>query len=170
MKSQMEHEPSRSYSEEIYNEVKEIKPKKALEIGAAWGLSTLSILLASEECHLTSVDKDSTAKAPSEVKINGLEKRFHFINRDSTSYWKKFPDERFDFIYIDGSHIYEDVLNDAFEAWDRLKEGGTLMFDDIVHKANKTGEYGISMATWQLIVKKNIRQIKTTTRLLLIKK
>ncbi|KAL9011139.1 MAG: hypothetical protein Q9173_003991 [Seirophora scorigena] len=37
---------------------------------------------------------------------------------------------RFDFIYIDASHVAIDVLHDAVVSWQMLEEGGTLVFDD----------------------------------------
>lgn len=38
----------------------------------------------------------------------------------------------FDFAYIDGSHAACDVIEDAVNAWTRLKPGGLLVFDDYV--------------------------------------
>jgi SAM-dependent methyltransferase len=40
------------------------------------------------------------------------------------------PLASFDFAFVDGSHAPADVLRDAVEAWDLLKEGGILAFDD----------------------------------------
>jgi len=37
---------------------------------------------------------------------------------------------KYDFIYIDGSHIARDVLTDACMAWPLLKKGGIMVFDD----------------------------------------
>ncbi|KAL8992807.1 MAG: hypothetical protein Q9169_006822 [Polycauliona sp. 2 TL-2023] len=37
---------------------------------------------------------------------------------------------RFDFIYIDASHVAIDVLHDAVMSWRMLDQGGTLVFDD----------------------------------------
>jgi predicted O-methyltransferase YrrM len=37
---------------------------------------------------------------------------------------------KFDFIYIDGSHIAKDVLTDACMAWPMLKNNGIMVFDD----------------------------------------
>jgi predicted O-methyltransferase YrrM len=37
---------------------------------------------------------------------------------------------KFDFIYIDGSHVAKDVLTDACMAWPLLKKDGILAFDD----------------------------------------
>lgn len=40
------------------------------------------------------------------------------------------PKPKYDFIYIDGSHIARDVLTDACMAWPLLKQGGIMVFDD----------------------------------------
>lgn len=37
---------------------------------------------------------------------------------------------KFDFVYIDGSHIAIDVLSDAVLSWPMLEVGGVLVFDD----------------------------------------
>lgn len=37
---------------------------------------------------------------------------------------------KFDFIYIDGSHIAKDVLEDSILSWRLLKKNGILIFDD----------------------------------------
>jgi predicted O-methyltransferase YrrM len=36
----------------------------------------------------------------------------------------------FDFIYVDGSHVAQDVLTDACMAWPMLTVGGVMCFDD----------------------------------------
>ena len=38
--------------------------------------------------------------------------------------------EQYDFCYVDGSHTARDVLRDAVLAWDILKIGGVMIFDD----------------------------------------
>ncbi len=43
-------------------------------------------------------------------------------------------DNKFDFIYIDGSHNASDVLCDAVMAWPLLQPGGILIFDDVEWK------------------------------------
>jgi predicted O-methyltransferase YrrM len=37
---------------------------------------------------------------------------------------------RFDIIYIDGSHVHDDILVDSLLAWPLLKVGGLMMWDD----------------------------------------
>lgn len=39
-------------------------------------------------------------------------------------------EERYDFIYVDGSHIAKDVLQDIVLAWPLLKQGGIFIMDD----------------------------------------
>ena len=44
---------------------------------------------------------------------------------------RKLPlDNQFDFIYVDGSHIASDVLEDGILAFRLLKQGGIMVFDD----------------------------------------
>ncbi len=38
--------------------------------------------------------------------------------------------EKYDFVYIDGSHIARDVLSDAILSWEVLNIGGLIYFDD----------------------------------------
>lgn len=171
MIKQMEHEPTRSYAQEIHEVVSEHPYKNALEIGCAWGVSTLAILLAGDG-HLTSVDKDEYVKAPAEIEANQLGDRWRFKLMPSADFWR-LNDKTYDLIYVDGSHLYEDVRVDLFGAWDALDKGGILFLDDIVHPANRKTdpktmemEYGVTFATMELIVNKKITQIGTTTRLL----
>ncbi len=78
----------------------------------------------------------------------------------------------FDFIYIDGSHRAPDVLTDAVLAWDLLKEGGILLFDDYGFRAFPDvignphvaidaflqiyrGSYAIMHKGWQLALRRS---------------
>jgi hypothetical protein len=51
---------------------------------------------------------------------------------------KKFEDNSIDFIFIDASHEYEDVVNDLHAWYPKLKEGGTLAGHD----------YYLDQVTW----------------------
>lgn len=42
-------------------------------------------------------------------------------------------EESFDFIYVDGSHMTWDVLQDAAMCWRLVRPGGILVFDDYEH-------------------------------------
>lgn len=80
--------------------------------------------------------------------------------------------EKFDVIYIDGSHRRDDVLADSVMAWRLLALGGTLIWDDLGWKpeweASERPDDGIAMfcamfgscfteihRDWQLIVNKH---------------
>jgi predicted O-methyltransferase YrrM len=39
--------------------------------------------------------------------------------------------EKYDFVYVDGSHWAKDALVDAVVSWELLKVGGIMVFDDV---------------------------------------
>jgi hypothetical protein len=49
---------------------------------------------------------------------------------DSKEFLRSIEEPTFDFIYIDGDHTAEGVLQDAVLAWRLLKAGGIMAFDD----------------------------------------
>ena len=150
MRSQAGHEPSMQYAKDIYKVASKLKDFTALEIGAAWGLSTLAILEAGAK-HLTSVDPNIMAEGQNEAIANGYDITWYQIK--SEVFWKEHT-EKFDLIYIDGSHLYEDVKNDLYEGWEHLNDGGILMADDWQHPKNivvegNQPEYGVSLACFE---------------------
>jgi len=52
------------------------------------------------------------------------------IQEESTEYSKKFPDEYFDFIFVDASHDYSSVIKDIDAWFPKLKRGGIIGGDD----------------------------------------
>jgi predicted O-methyltransferase YrrM len=49
---------------------------------------------------------------------------------DSKEFLRSIEEPTYDFIYIDGDHTAEGVLQDAVLAWRLLKPGGIMAFDD----------------------------------------
>lgn len=156
MRKQRQHKPTMDYAQDIYEIVKELLPPgfTALEVGGAWGVSALAILEAGAR-HLETLDPDPEAKARSEAVANGYGDKHAMNYVRSGQYWKE-NKTKFDLIYIDGSHNYEDVKVDLYEAWQRLNTGGYLMADDWDHPNNvkvnddKTeADYGVSLACWE---------------------
>lgn len=152
MKEQSAHEPSMRYAEDIYWVCKNYVAKgfDALEIGAAWGFSTLAILEAGAGS-LMSVDNNTLAEGANEAKANGYGDKHVWNVCRSEQYWQENPTAKFDVIYVDGSHLYKDVKLDLYEAWKRLNQFGLLMVDDWDHPKNikaenDTSEYGVSLA------------------------
>lgn len=152
MKEQSNHTPSMDYAKDIYKVASTLNNFTALEVGMAWGFSTLAILEAGAK-HLTSVDPNTAAEGKNESEANGYSNHVWTCVR-SDRFWEANLNVSFDLMYIDGSHIYDDVKNDLEQAWARLNEGGLLLCDDWDHENNhiiKDGkiEYGVSLACWQ---------------------
>jgi predicted O-methyltransferase YrrM len=121
-------------------------PVRILEIGSWEGRSTLFLLTYFTQGYLTAVDTwagstegyQYNAVPDIEVRFDGnlapcvarLTKR----KGSSLHVLPQLLDEQqeFDVIYLDGSHFADDVLTDAITAWRLLKQGGVLIFDDIL--------------------------------------
>lgn len=153
MREQSEHKPSMEYAKNIYRVARQFEKTHpnftAIEVGAAWGFSTLAILEAGAK-HLTSVDNNINIMAPGEVKANGYEDRYTWQGTRSETFWKA-DKTKFDLVYIDGSHLYIDVVNDLYEGWKHTNSDGIMLLDDWDHKKNikaenETTEYGVSLA------------------------
>lgn len=50
-----------------------------------------------------------------------------------------FPDGFFDWVYLDGNHYYEYVLEDLRLSWSRVKEGGFITGDDYTWRPRDAG-------------------------------
>lgn len=151
MKEQSSHKPSMEYAKDIHRVASKLKDFHALEIGGAWGFSTLALLEAGAKSLLT-VDPNVLIEAPREAEANGYKNHSWTCVR-SEQFWKE-NTSVFDLIYVDGSHLYEDVKNDLYEAWKVLKPNGLLMADDWQHPKNivaegEQSEYGVSLACFQ---------------------
>ena len=153
---------------------------KILEIGSYEGASWIFFLNILKKANIYCVDTWSNkfryGVTKKSINYNEIESRFdynlqrykkrvHKFKTDSSSFFKKINKNLlFDLIYIDGSHKYEDVLNDARNGFDHLKNSGIIIFDDFnkpeVQKAilfflNKNSKkIKVLMVYHQLIVKK----------------
>lgn len=164
-------------------------PVRILEIGSWEGRSTLFLLTYFTKGHLTAVD---TWTGSEEYEYNAtedlsdLEARFDRnlalysdrLTKRKGSSLHVLPEllderQRFDVIYVDGSHVADDVLRDSIAAWALLRQGGILIFDDFLWigyprlRANpawaikafleyRSGEYKILNANYQLILQKKL--------------
>lgn len=164
-------------------------PVRILEIGSWEGRSALFLLTYFARGHLTAVD---TWAGSEEYEYNAtpdlrdLEAHFdgnlapfaaRLTKRKGASLHvlPQLLDEqqKFDVIYVDGSHVADDVLRDSITAWGLLKQGGILIFDDFLWicyprlRANpgwainmflkyRSGEYKILNANYQIILQKKI--------------
>jgi predicted O-methyltransferase YrrM len=123
-----------------------------LEIGTYTGISLINIVSRIPNSLGTGVDmwcnynendllnnidnlkvKDSFYK---NIKNAGLEDKINAIQSDSTHALINFikSDKKFDFIYVDGSHLLLDCYSDMVLAWEILETGGILAIDDYLYK------------------------------------
>ena len=123
-------------------------PLRCLEIGSWQGLSAYFTLWHFKQAHLTCVDtwqgsdehKDgtfatadvlSTIEQDFDANLAPFADRLTKYRGTSLSYFAATPaEERFDLIYVDGSHDCADVLTDAVHSFQRLRVGGLVIFDD----------------------------------------
>ena len=123
-----------------------------LEIGSFEGLSACWLLdnvLTGEGCRLTCVDTfDFAGQGAFYLQDQGtetlsIEGRFdhnvaqtgaaHKVTKvigRSCEVLRALAPAAYDFIYVDGSHVAADVLEDAVLSWPLLKPGGLITFDD----------------------------------------
>lgn len=130
-----------------------IPNKRCLEIGAFEGQSTY--YLAKNYCNgqgsiIDSIDTWIGSVEHKPEEITNLYDRFTYNLADEINSGRVTPHqgysqnillkflqevksglrEKYDFIYVDASHIARDVLMDAILSWDMLKNGGFMYFDD----------------------------------------
>jgi hypothetical protein len=161
---------------------------RLLEIGSYEGLSACYLLWRLEDATITCVDtfEGSLEHEGDHVQSGMLETIFdaNVALVDATRVNKRVGDsrrvllellageERFDFVYVDGSHLALDVLIDAAFTWRLLNVGGFLLFDDYrwsnlgddpllrpgpaidVFLALVDGRYELVFRGWQLALRK----------------
>lgn len=76
-----------------------------------------------------------------DVKKNMIERmtpfsNFRFIEDFSTNVAEQFEDHTFDFVFIDGNHYYDYVIDDILQWLPKVKRGGLLAGHDYMEKEN----------------------------------
>lgn len=89
-------------------------------------------------------------KAPWDLDYEALVAKFasaesvHVHRQYSYKAVREFPDEYFDFVYVDGDHRYEFVLRDLHDYAGKLKRGGLLFGHDFFEDAfARENHYGV---------------------------
>ncbi|MEJ7596124.1 MAG: class I SAM-dependent methyltransferase [Planctomycetaceae bacterium] len=141
MSSQLHSETSGEECSAMYQFLKENPPEFVIEIGMAYGISSLAILTALEENNrgkLISVDpyppgfdhvRQSALLA---IDNAGLSHRHTHVHAESELALPRLINDgvRPDFVYIDGHHGFDHAFVDFFFADKMLPVGGTIAFDD----------------------------------------
>jgi len=109
-----------------------------------------------EECHNFSQDYIDCL-----TNLQAYKNKYKIIRDYSHNAHKSFKDETFDFIYIDGNHSYEAVLQDLNLWYPKLKKNGLISGDDYTIKSSETvfnSQFGVKQAVdeFALKVKRNV--------------
>jgi len=122
-----------------------------LEIGSFMGRSTsylaTNIINSGKKIHLYALDTFEGSSEHANLAIKGgFYQEFQnncqvFIDKgvvtpvksrsDDANTLKRFHNKSFQIIIIDGAHEYEPVMDDILNWWPKLKEGGTMVGDDM---------------------------------------
>ena len=123
----------------IHNLCRQLRPKKTVEIGLAYGFSTIYILAALHENGMgshTAIDPHQPAYH--EIGLRHPEKlnmadAFSLIRQMSVPALVDLhrKDEHFEFIFIDGNHRFDDVLVDFILSSEVCAIGGHIILDDM---------------------------------------
>lgn len=116
------------------------KPCRILEVGSFEGRSAcwfIHNLMSDPKAELHCVDPwYGTGGAARlrlfdmNVALTGRSDQVHRTKAKFTDVQHRFSSNQFDLIYIDGDHRAPAVITDAAIAWDKLKVGGLMLFDD----------------------------------------
>ena len=131
-----------------------------LQLGVFNGDASIWMLdnvLTDETSELTDVDTwlgSPTEDVHNEINFEGVWKSYLyrikdynnvFPNRTSTNHFLNVHEDEgdwwYDFIYIDADHTASAVLDDAVMAWQHLKSGGIMAFDDYTWVHDKGALY-----------------------------
>lgn len=124
----------------LYQLIRTTKPKHTLEIGMAYGISTLFICQAHHDNGFgqhTAVDpferKRWQSIGLSNIRRAGLEGILRFYEHASHEILPQLiqRNERFEAIFIDGSHLFDYAMVDFFLVDKLLDVGGYVVLDDI---------------------------------------
>lgn len=128
----------------IYELCRKVKPKSTLEIGFAYGFSTIYFLAAIKANgfgHHTAIDPYEKGMSAGMYAGIGLQKIKELGMEDSFRFIEDFdffalPDLRreklmFDVIFIDGNHRFDDVIIDFTLSDYVCSQGGYILLDDL---------------------------------------
>ena len=113
------------------------KSTSICEVGSYHGKSALAMALANPNCRIHCIDVFDDAGSEDMFKQNltlQMNKRQVLLFRDNSDVIQSFaPDITFDACFIDGGHLYADVLKDIENIRPRMRPGGVMMGHDWRH-------------------------------------
>ena len=134
--------------------IREHLPKQGVvaEVGVAAGDNARTIMEGAKPRELHLIDLDfSTLDQRGLVEPSSADGMVHLHQNDSAAALASFPDDYFDWIYIDGDHAYPAVKRDIEQAKRVVKPDGLLIFNDYIFFSHDTFDvYGVVHAVNEL--------------------
>jgi methyltransferase family protein len=123
------------------------------EVGTLHGEFAREILRIVEPQELHLIDHEIHPDVIEIAEDASLRNRVRVHHRDSVEALETFPDEYFDWIYIDAQHAYEGVKRDIGAARRKVKTNGLLVFNDyIIWSYVEIEPYGVVAAVNELCI------------------
>ena len=143
----------------LYDLVRKVKPSRSLEIGLAWGGSTIHILCglkANGGGHHIAIDPFQDGWSNIGVRETARLGLGHLLEcrreKSETVLPRLLAEEHaVQFAFIDGDHRFDAVMNDFFYIQKLLEIGGVLVFDDAA---------GYSIGTVTSFIDSNMRNLE----------
>lgn len=123
-----------SYLRSLFDYVRAHPFKDGLEVGFDVGGSALAFLRGCTEARLLSIDIALCGEGNARLRTSDVTDRFSFRCCDSrvdmVEMVSQYGEKCFDFIYIDGDHLFDVALQDLRNADKLLMDGGYMIVDD----------------------------------------
>jgi predicted O-methyltransferase YrrM len=152
-------------AEFIFDFLKKNRLERTLEIGFAYGASAAYIVSAIQKNHIVidPFQSDYDFLGMKNLRHTGLDKFVQLVEKPSQEALPDLVKERkkFDFVFIDGGHLYDNIFIDFYYADQLLDQNGWVMFHDSWMRSTQM------VASW---IRKNkpYRKVKTPCRNLVL--
>ena len=143
----------------------EYLPKNSVvaEVGTQYGRFAEKILAVTKPQKLHLVDysfdlfKQELSQKENTLLSKGIENgNIELHEGDSSTILSSFPDEYFDWIYIDADHAYEGVCKDIQQAYPKVKPDGMMIFNDYTNwSVCEIIPYGVAKAVNEFCIANN---------------
>jgi predicted O-methyltransferase YrrM len=121
----------------LYSLVRGLRPKLALEIGVRWGGSARIIANGMEENgagRLVGIDPQIKSFRAKPAELHGRYKLIEGHSPEAIPQAVRMLGGPFDFVFIDGLHIYDAVIKDFGGVLPYLADGAHILFHDTYHQ------------------------------------
>jgi Methyltransferase domain len=137
------------FSASRYDLVQALPPRgRVAEVGTSKGDFARHILAHCDPAELHLIDLDFSLLDPAVAADPRVQKHAG----QSHEALAGFPDQHFDWIYIDADHSYAGTSRDAFAAASKVRAGGYLVFNDFAHLDPYLGAYGVHRAVVEFAI------------------